>query len=200
MSVSEGTTNKIPCYFVDLYGDYTIKFSKKDRSFLGADDVHLGEWITYERKELSEFLQHHSAVYKTAVKELNTYISKTKNMSKSRRDSIAKGKELPKIMSKKPYVEVWQYNDYATGKGGYYFVSIEKASFVYDKKTLKIISIADYPNGKYKSYRGSAENKEYKANYPEKYKMAETYLKKYVVWEKESESKAKSTAKRRDRP
>lgn len=86
MSVSEGTTSGTPCYFVDLAGGkYTVKFSKKTMAFLGADDVHLGEWIEFERADAKEFMERYPKIYSAAVQELAEYVSKKKKSGKGRK-------------------------------------------------------------------------------------------------------------------
>lgn len=89
MSVSEGSSNGTPCYFVDLAGGgYTVKFSKKTLAFLGADDVHTGEYVGYDRNELKAFMQWNPKIYKAAVDELSEYVRKNrKGKSKTARRS-----------------------------------------------------------------------------------------------------------------
>ena len=86
MVVSEGTSNGTPCYFVDLAGGrYTVKFSKKTLSFLGADDVHTGEYVGYDRSELKEFMRWNPKIYVAAVEELQKHLAKKKRKTAPKR-------------------------------------------------------------------------------------------------------------------
>lgn len=83
MSIQEGTSNGTPCYFVDLAGGrYTVKFSKKTLAFLGADDVHTGEYVGYDRTELKAFMQWNPKIYTAAIQELQDYVAKKKTAPK----------------------------------------------------------------------------------------------------------------------
>ena len=89
VTISTGSTfdedklERVPCFYVDVNGVYSVQLDK-DLKFLGADDVHTGEWIYYAMSEKNEFINDHRQIYDAARTELKRYLSKSSRTKKPR--------------------------------------------------------------------------------------------------------------------
>lgn len=74
-SVSEQTVGRSTYLIVNLSGGgFSLKFRKSTLKCVSAEDVHLGEWITYSEKEIPLFKRHYPKIYETGVRLAKRYL------------------------------------------------------------------------------------------------------------------------------